>query len=63
MKYIVVEQERFDALFQRALDKLKLDQFTDSSTARSREQIFATDNMHRKFHYEVCCLKSELEKS
>lgn len=55
---IVIDKKRFDELFDKYLDKLKLHNF-ETNKADPNYQ----GSMHRKFHYEVCNLKREIEES
>lgn len=61
MKMIVIKESIFDNLFQQALDKLKLERFTNNEESAK----FANSpigQMHRAFHYEICKLKDKLKE-
>lgn len=55
---IVIDKKRFDELFNTYLDKLKLEKFEFRGQGMSE-----IGELHRKFHYEFCNLKRELEES
>lgn len=61
MKTITIDQRTFDALFERTLQVLELEKLRESY-ARG-VHVASYEALHRKFHYEVCQLKSRLEES
>lgn len=55
-----MSERQFDKAFENTLDKLK---FRLLEGRCGDTDFAALEEMHRKFHYEVCLLKSELEKA
>ena len=65
MKTITISQEQFDEEFRKTLSALELqklkhaDELFAEMDIRNRSFI---NQLHRKFHYEVCQLKERIEK-
>jgi hypothetical protein len=57
MKSIIVAEDDFNRLFDETSNKLKLDLLTHSNKYET------TDEIHRKFHYELFMLKDALLKA
>ncbi len=60
MKMIIISKENFNNAFDACLDRLKIDYFEDNASIVDSLNSFK--ELHRKFHYEICKLKSNLEE-
>lgn len=69
MKVIQVDSSVFDRIFKETLLNLELENLREKqrvvdpkfNTKAEVDQFVTT--LHRRFHYEVCCLKDKLEKA
>lgn len=60
MEMIIISKGSFDLFFEHCMNKLKIETFQDMEYVGSHKQNFI--NLHRKFHYEIAILKTQLEK-
>lgn len=55
MKIILIPEQKLEELFENALKDLKLENFISNKQS--------VDDVHRKFHYIVSCLKDNIIKA
>ena len=63
MKMIVIAEKRFDELFEKCLDKMKMAQtgVSGSNVGDDLQTVLRTENMHRTFHFYICALREDLK--
>lgn len=63
MKTIQVSESDWKACWKRALDRLELASLQEQRLQIGRDPTWTADELHRRFHYEVSCLRDELERA
>lgn len=61
MKSIIISEKDFNKIFDEVLFMLELKNLREKDLHRGHE--LKAEELHRTFHYEICCLKERLEKA
>jgi len=61
MKTIIISEESFKKIFESTLKNLQFETLIAQKNLQNQDMA-KLQELHRKFHYELCCLKDNLEK-